>query len=175
MPFECLFIYINSLWTVFGFSLDFPCGSAGKESACNAGGLGSIPGLARSPGGGWTTKDRYCCWGNDSRIFRLIPKEERSTERWSNFGHPCVFFIFASCWFWLYQTLYGKLNIGTDFQLSLLKVGIHILIMSSWWNSTGFYFGLGYVICFGQWNISGCDANRGLNYDCSFSFVLSIQ
>ena len=23
----------------------FPCGSAGKESACNAGGLGSIPGL----------------------------------------------------------------------------------------------------------------------------------
>ena len=31
---------------------DFPCGSAGKESACNAGDLGSIPGLGRSPGGG---------------------------------------------------------------------------------------------------------------------------
>ena len=30
--------------------LDFPCGSAGKESACNAGDLGSIPGLGRSPG-----------------------------------------------------------------------------------------------------------------------------
>ena len=29
--------------------LDFPCGSAGKESACNAGDLGSIPGLGRSP------------------------------------------------------------------------------------------------------------------------------
>ena len=28
----------------------FPCGSAGKESACNAGDLGSIPGLGRSPG-----------------------------------------------------------------------------------------------------------------------------
>ena len=27
-----------------------PCGSAGKESACNAGDLGSIPGLERSPG-----------------------------------------------------------------------------------------------------------------------------
>ena len=26
----------------------FPCGSAGKESACNAGDLGSIPGLGRS-------------------------------------------------------------------------------------------------------------------------------
>ena len=30
----------------------FPCGSAGKESACNAGDLGSIPGLGRSPAEG---------------------------------------------------------------------------------------------------------------------------
>ena len=32
---------------------DFPCGSAGKETACTAGDLGSIPGLQRSPGGGY--------------------------------------------------------------------------------------------------------------------------
>ena len=30
----------------------FPCGSAGKESACNVGDLGSIPGLGKSPGEG---------------------------------------------------------------------------------------------------------------------------
>ena len=30
--------------------LGFPCGSAGKESVCKAGDLGSIPGLGRSPG-----------------------------------------------------------------------------------------------------------------------------
>ena len=30
--------------------LGFPCGSAGKESACNGGDLGSVPGLGRSPG-----------------------------------------------------------------------------------------------------------------------------
>ena len=30
----------------------FPGGSAGKESACNAGDLGLIPGLGRSHGGG---------------------------------------------------------------------------------------------------------------------------
>ena len=30
--------------------LGFPCGSVGKESACNVGDLGSIPGLGRSPG-----------------------------------------------------------------------------------------------------------------------------
>ena len=29
--------------------LGSPCGSAGKGSACNAGDLGSIPGLGRSP------------------------------------------------------------------------------------------------------------------------------
>ena len=32
--------------------LGFPGGSAGKESACNAGDLGSIPGVGRSPGEG---------------------------------------------------------------------------------------------------------------------------
>ena len=32
--------------------LGFPRGSAGKESACNAGDLGSIPGLGKSPGKG---------------------------------------------------------------------------------------------------------------------------
>ena len=30
----------------------FPCGSVGKESACNVGELGLIPGLGRSPGEG---------------------------------------------------------------------------------------------------------------------------
>ena len=32
--------------------MSFPGGSAGKESACSAGDLGSIPGLGRSPGEG---------------------------------------------------------------------------------------------------------------------------
>ena len=30
--------------------MGFPCGSAGKESACNEGDVGLIPGLGRSPG-----------------------------------------------------------------------------------------------------------------------------
>ena len=34
------------------FSMGFSGGSDGKESACNAGDLGSIPGLGRSPGEG---------------------------------------------------------------------------------------------------------------------------
>ena len=31
--------------------MGFPGGSDGKESTCNAGGLGSFPGLGRHPGG----------------------------------------------------------------------------------------------------------------------------
>ena len=37
-------------WGQASCSMGFPGGSDGKESACNAGDLGSIPGLGRSPG-----------------------------------------------------------------------------------------------------------------------------
>ena len=37
----------------------FPCGSAGKELACNAGDLGLIPGLGRSPGEGKSYSLQY--------------------------------------------------------------------------------------------------------------------
>ena len=41
--------------------MDFPGGSDGKESTCNAGGLGLIPGLGRSPGGGNGNPLQYSC------------------------------------------------------------------------------------------------------------------
>ena len=43
----CLLLFSPILRAIFS-----PCGSAGKESACNAGDLGLIPGLGRSPGEG---------------------------------------------------------------------------------------------------------------------------
>ena len=44
--------------------LGFPDGSAGKESACNAGDLSSIPELGRSPGEGNGNPLRYSCLEN---------------------------------------------------------------------------------------------------------------
>ena len=41
-----------------------PGGSDGKESACNAGDLGSIPGLGRSPGEGNGNPLQYSCLEN---------------------------------------------------------------------------------------------------------------
>ena len=39
-------------------------GSNGKESACNAGDLGSVPWLGRSPGGGHGNPLQYSCLEN---------------------------------------------------------------------------------------------------------------
>ena len=44
--------------------LDFPGGSDGKVSAYNAGDLGSIPGLGRSPGEGNGNPLQYSCLEN---------------------------------------------------------------------------------------------------------------
>ena len=44
--------------------LGFPCGSAGKESACNSGDLGSISGLGRSLGEGNDNPVQYSCLKN---------------------------------------------------------------------------------------------------------------
>ena len=44
--------------------LGFPCGSAGEESACSVGDLGSISGLGRSPGEGKGYPLQYSCLEN---------------------------------------------------------------------------------------------------------------
>ena len=44
--------------------LGFPGGSDGKESSCNMGDLGSIPGSGRSPGGGNGNPLQYSCLEN---------------------------------------------------------------------------------------------------------------
>ena len=42
----------------------FPGGSDGRESACNGGDLGSVPGLGRSPGEGNGNPLQYSCLEN---------------------------------------------------------------------------------------------------------------
>ena len=44
--------------------MGFPGGSEGKASVCNAGDLGSIPGLGRSPGEGSGSPLQYSCLEN---------------------------------------------------------------------------------------------------------------
>ena len=49
------------IYTLVYQDMGFPGGSDGKESACNAGDLGLIPTLGRSPGGGKGNPLQYSC------------------------------------------------------------------------------------------------------------------
>ena len=59
--------------------LDFPGGSDDKESSCNMGDLGSIPGLERSTGGEHGNTLQYSCLEN--------PHGQRSLAGYSPWGH----------------------------------------------------------------------------------------
>ena len=65
-------------------SMGFPGGSAGKESTCNAGDLGSIPGLGRYPGEG--NSYPLQCSGLENSMDCIVHgghKESDMTERLS--------------------------------------------------------------------------------------------
>ena len=71
------------------YGLSFPGGSDGKESACNAEDLGSIPGWGISPGGRHGNPIQYSCLENphgERSLAGCSPwgwKELDTTERWS--------------------------------------------------------------------------------------------
>ena len=68
--------------------LGFPGSSAGKESACNAGDLGSVSGLGRSPGEGNSYALHYSGLKNSmDYIFNGVTK---SSMRLSDFHFPLV-------------------------------------------------------------------------------------
>ena len=93
----------------------FPGGSDSKESSCNAGDLGLIPGLGRSPGGGhgnplqysWLENPLgqrsmagYSPWGQKE----LDMTEQLSTYSWQNVGYTflsCVFNRISYLSWWL--------------------------------------------------------------------------
>ena len=58
-------------------------GSAGKESACNVGDLGSIPGLERSPGKGKGYPFQY--FGLENSIDCIVHGVAKSQTRLSDF------------------------------------------------------------------------------------------
>ena len=61
----------------------FPCGSAGKESACNAGDPGPIPGLGRYPGEGNSYLLQYP--GLENSMDCMVHGVAKSWTRLSNF------------------------------------------------------------------------------------------
>ena len=95
-----LYIYIHTyihtyIYKTYIFCLfrGFPGGSDGKESACGAGDLGSIPGLERSPGEGNCYPLKYSCLENSmdrGACWAIIHGVVKSWTRMSNF-HPFTY------------------------------------------------------------------------------------
>ena len=71
----------------------FLCGSAGKESACNAGDLGWIPGLGRSPGEGKCGSLQYSSLENSMGC--TVHGSQRVGHNWVSF----TFTVWALCVF----------------------------------------------------------------------------
>ena len=76
--------------------MGFPGGSDSKESTCNEGDLGSIPGLGRSPGGGHGNPLQSSCLENPHGQRSLVgysargSKELDMTGRLSTAQHPVI-------------------------------------------------------------------------------------
>ena len=84
---EAVIFYFFFFFLLFGYIiLGFTGGSAGKESVCNAGDLGLIPGLGRSPGEGNGNPLQYSCLENPmdretwQAIVHGVAKESVTTE-----------------------------------------------------------------------------------------------
>ena len=80
--------------------MGFTCGSAGKESTCNVGDLGSIPGLGGSPGEGKGYPLQYSGPGEFPGLYSTWGhKESDMTEQLALFlslrytARPCWLFV----------------------------------------------------------------------------------
>ena len=88
--------------------LGFPCGLAGKESVCNAGDLGLIPGLGRSPGEGKSYPLQYSDLENSMGcIVHGGLKKSDTTERLTLSLLDCPLVVYRNatdfCWFYSFQ------------------------------------------------------------------------
>ena len=96
-------------WCVFIYAVGLPGGSDSKESACNAGDLGSVPGSGRSPGegNGNPLLYSYSPWGykeldttNTSTVSYPLPEGDTSQdsqwipETWNNTNPICTMMKF---------------------------------------------------------------------------------
>ena len=78
------------VWTRVLCLLGFPGGSAGKESACDAGDLCSIPGSGRSPGEGNGYPLQYCLENSMDRgaWWATVPGVTKKQTQLSDFHFP---------------------------------------------------------------------------------------
>ena len=91
--FSNLFMLVISVAVDRAFTGTGYCGSSGKESACKAGDLGSIPGLGRSPGEAKVGSLQYSSLENSMGC--TVHGSQRVRHNWASF----TFTVWALCIF----------------------------------------------------------------------------
>ena len=81
----CIIFVLHSVCIMF--HKVFPCGSAGKESACS-GDLGSIPGVGRSPGEGKSYPLQYS--GLENSMDCIVHGVTKSWTQLNDFHTTCI-------------------------------------------------------------------------------------
>ena len=80
-------------YNIYIYVCSYPCGSDGKESTCNEGNVGSIPGSERSPGEGNGNPLQYSCLGNLMNRRSLAgysPWGQKESDTPEHMTHICL-------------------------------------------------------------------------------------
>ena len=110
-------------WSSFTASLGFHCGSAGKESICNARDLGSIPGLRRSRSERKGYPLQYSCLENSMSC--IVHGVTKSQTRLSDFHFHFTFTRFINL------NSLNSLNWNRMFEIDVFILDSHASI-GSW-------------------------------------------
>ena len=100
--------------------LGFPCGSAGKESACSVGDLCSIPVLGRSPGEGKGYPLHHS--GLENSMNCIVHRVTKSRERLSYFH--CHHFCQAAVW---KNPIPEPVRVGTSYSIHYITVLLAVM------------------------------------------------
>ena len=129
----------------------FPGGSESKESACNAGGLGSIPGLTRSSGEGngyllqysglENSMDRGSWWAT---VYVITNSQTWLTK---NFIQVIFFFLFlVYCAEWVFKIMQSPTLIKiSNYLIRIITncmVYIMLVLSSTFWHTVSFIFSI---------------------------------
>ena len=148
----------------FLFFLGLPGGSVGKESACNARGLGLIPGLGLILGLGRSVGEEtglpLQCSGLENSVDCVCMGLQRVEHDWANFSHSLLFFlVLHSLWSIKirYSLMTGFYSIECEWKRCVLPPNLAIKtshVLCSIYFSIGFYNMLHtysveyYILCF---------------------------
>ena len=119
--------FVLFCWNYTHSAASFPGGSESKESACNAGDWGSIPGLGRSPGEGTVYPLQYSCLENpmDRGAWWAIV---HGVAEWDTTEQPTLSLHFLS-------HSWGKQFLGPESSRQALKSADCLWFISLWWSS----------------------------------------